>query len=582
APCSTDADCDDGLFCTGTEACVEGRCVQTPVVCDDGVACTRDFCSEERGRCISAPPDLDGDGYGDASCLDDRGEPLGNDCDDTDPNRFPGNLEVCDADGHDEDCDPSTHGGVDADGDGYESSACCNPGPDGTPQCGPDCDDARGAVHPLGTEVCDGLDQDCDGVVDEEVAVAGFADMDFDGRGDDSAPRTGCPGTPGFAVLGGDCDDTNFAISPDQPEICDGIRNDCTALPADEGAMYVDWYVDLDGDGFGSPRSGVIRSCVPVPNASLRGTDCDDTNPAIHPGAAELCDGLDNDCNGAADFAIGPHDFEDDDGDGYVDRACAPVGNDCNDADPASGPGEPERCNGLDDDCDGAIDEGSVSYVYYRDRDGDGYGSVLSGTIVTCLGMPGYSAAGGDCNDEEPRTFPGATERCNYRDDDCDGAIDEAPTGGPLFCGYAVVDQYNYGGGTLELNVAPHQRFGQRFRIGMSGQLVGLDIVLHRAGFSAEPGFAVVIDVMDPSGAVVATRRFLDGQVPAYQYGLELFSDGPLYIDLTSAELMVTEGETWSFLVRVEGTGTCILGPGGMNFCEGRGMPCSTAADCGP
>src|SRR5690606_40719273 len=122
--CETDAECDDGLFCTGVEACVEGRCATTPVDCDDGIACTIDTCSELRRRCESAAPDVDGDGFGDASCLEDGGDPIGNDCDDNDANRFPGNREVCDAAGHDEDCDLETRGGVDADGDGFESAAC--------------------------------------------------------------------------------------------------------------------------------------------------------------------------------------------------------------------------------------------------------------------------------------------------------------------------------------------------------------------------------------------------------------------------------------------------------------------------
>src|SRR5688572_10459235 len=85
--CETDVDCDDGLFCNGAETCMASRCVTTPVDCDDGIACTSDRCSEDRLRCVHEPRDDDADGYGDARCLDARGDPLGNDCDDHDANR---------------------------------------------------------------------------------------------------------------------------------------------------------------------------------------------------------------------------------------------------------------------------------------------------------------------------------------------------------------------------------------------------------------------------------------------------------------------------------------------------------------
>jgi hypothetical protein len=422
--CTGDADCDDGLYCTGEESCVAGLCVRGGDPCDDGIACTIDSCNEARLRCTSLPPDEDGDGAYDDSCLDAEGAPLGDDCDDDDVSRFPGNTEVCDA--VDQDCDPTTLGDRDDDGDGYVSATCC----DGT-RCGEDCDDARIGSFPGATEVCDGLDQDCDGDVDDGLLIDSFVDRDSDGWGAGEVVAR-CPGAPGHASRSGDCnddpeDEDARAQNPGQPEICDGIRNDCTALPADEGAGAVDWYTDVDGDGFGAPASGVTRSCEPVPSASLLGTDCNDAVASIHPGAAEQCNGVDDDCYNGADFRLGPNDFEDDDGDGLIDVACAPLGTDCDDTDPASGPGEPERCDLRDNDCDSVVDEGATEVTYYRDRDRDGFGSIASGSVVACMLVAGFTTEAGDCNDDDDRRFPFATETCDGADEDCDSAVDETP-----------------------------------------------------------------------------------------------------------------------------------------------------------
>ncbi len=94
--------------------------------------------------------DRDSDGHDDVACG-------GDDCNDTDPSMFPGNIEVCDADSRDEDCDPTTFGYRDQDGDGHHDSRCCNVGRDGTRRCGTDCDDTRSAVNPS-AQVCNARD----------------------------------------------------------------------------------------------------------------------------------------------------------------------------------------------------------------------------------------------------------------------------------------------------------------------------------------------------------------------------------------------------------------------------------------
>ncbi|MBX3245994.1 MAG: hypothetical protein KF901_02290 [Myxococcales bacterium] len=411
ATCTSTADCDDGRFCNGQERCLPDDpradalgCVMGTSPCDTG------GCDEARDRCVDcARPDADGDGYDDVLCG-------GNDCDDANPAVNPGALEVCDPEGIDEDCDPSTFGDRDEDGDTYVDARCCN-----GDRCGTDCDDRNPSIHPGMAEVCNRRDDDCDGLVDEDTGVDGFVDMDADGRGDTLRPLVACPGSARFAVLGDDCDDTDPMRNPALVEVCDGIDNDCDGR-IDENARAVLWYRDADGDGYGDPGAEPVASCAPPPGYVLNALDCDDSDAEVHPGASERCNGIDDDCDGVAVF---DGRLEDADGDGFPAAFCGASPSDCDDGNARIYPGAPERCNGIDDDCDGRVDEAITDGTWYLDEDRDGWGSAVG--ISSCLPPGNYVPRTGDCAPTDRTIHPGAAELCDGIDQDCDGRVDEGP-----------------------------------------------------------------------------------------------------------------------------------------------------------
>jgi hypothetical protein len=324
--------------------------------------------------------DADGDGYGSDSNTTTTCQATppqgyvaaGGDCDDTDATRSPGATETCD--GVDQDCDGTPDNGLvyetwyrDRDGDGFgatlqTASTCDGSPPAGYVERSGDCDDSRSGVFPGAPETCDGRDEDCDGVIDEDVADCGTtacADDDGDGW---AACGEGCAPEPG--VLCGDCDDFDPERNPESLEICNGRDDDCDGDP-DDGLAFEPWYRDADSDGHGSVTDSV--------------TSCDGP-PA-----------------------------------GYVSD-----GSDCDDGDPGRNPTASEICNGRDEDCDGVADDGLPSSTWYLDEDGDGVG-LAAETESTCetAPPPGYAASGGDCDDLNPSIRPGAPDLCDGVDNDC-------------------------------------------------------------------------------------------------------------------------------------------------------------------
>jgi hypothetical protein len=450
--------------------------------------------------------DDDDDGHGDPAISQEACDPvnhwvaLGDDCDDHNAYAW-GPDDDLDGFCANQDCDdedPLTNG-IDGDGDGYCGSDDCkdaDPTIHGTDDDGDtfcaseDCNDLDAATHPGAVEWCDNADNNCDGSVDEGTPTefAWFRDADADGSGDPADVVTTCIGSPpdGYVWNDLDCDDQDPARYAGADEICNGVDDDCDGQTDDDDAFVTGapaWYLDGDGDAFGDPASATF-ACAAQPDRVEAGGDCNDGDPAIHPGApetdcsdptdyncdgsvqyvdadhdgwaacedcddgnsgispgaTEVCGGGDEDCDLAVDDAdpsVDPASFtrwyRDADHDGFGDDAAATdacagppgalaIGGDCNDGDAAVNPGETELCdNGIDDDCDGGPDPTVLDY--YRDADNDGYG--VPPGVQSCGAPPGYVLSDADCNDASPAVHPGHVEVCaNGADDDCDGNTD--------------------------------------------------------------------------------------------------------------------------------------------------------------
>ncbi len=389
--------------------------------------------------------DSDGDGYSAAA----------GDCDDSDASINPSATDVPengideDCDGQDAQIDPND---VDDDGDGYSE----NQG---------DCDDSKITVSPASQEICDGKDNDCDGSVDEGVTLNYYRDLDGDGYGDPySDSITACePPSQAYVTDNSDCDDNDPNRNPGATEIPNNnIDEDCNGLDGSDpecGNGIVETGEECD-DGNLTNGDGCNSSCQDEGDIDDDGDgytenqgDCNDSNVSIHPGAFEVFDAADNDCDSAIDEGL-----IDADGDGHAinilpidsDDYAYTLGTDCNDADATINPGAAEVFDGIDNNCNVTIDEG------FTDTDGDGYAlevddcndavaainpgiaEVFDGIDNNCNGTidEGFTDADGDgyvleindCDDNDPNINPGMTEVLNNGiDDDCNVATPETP-----------------------------------------------------------------------------------------------------------------------------------------------------------
>jgi hypothetical protein len=270
--------------------------------------------------------DKDSDSFGDPddfvlNCAQPPGYVANNlDCDDLDEDINPSALEICN--GYDDNCDgliddddPGIHGQsewyADEDGDGFGTlnliTLACEQ-PDGFVDNADDCDDNNPYIYPTAEEVCNGFDDNCDGLIDDDDPfVEGqeewYGDYDHDGYGDAAFIILSCEQPDGFVDNADDCDDSDSEINPGIDETCNGIDDNCDGLIDDDDPNVVGqsyWYADTDGDGYGD-MNDFILSCEQPDDYVDNLEDCDDTTESVYPNAPEINDGLDNDCDDEVD-----------------------------------------------------------------------------------------------------------------------------------------------------------------------------------------------------------------------------------------------------------------------------------------
>lgn len=296
-----------------------------------------------------------------------------------------------------------------------------------------DCDDGDTDRHPEGTEVCDDKDNNCNGETDEGFDKDYFDDIDRDGFGRGPVVPS-CEPRDNLSRNDLDCDDNNGDVFPGTIEICDLVDNNCVD-GIDEG-FNNRWYRDADEDQHGDAEQSIPSCTQPVGFVALS-DDCDDTDPMTFTGASEICDdGIDQDCNSLIDDAVNANEYfadadSDEEGDPLVSRyrceqedGWVRTGNDCDDQNPNIAPSVPEACaDGVDNNCNGQVDEEAVETPWFEDADDDGFGNPEV-TQIACAPPPGYVGNDQDCDDSNEQVQPGIEEVCNNGvDDNCDGSV---------------------------------------------------------------------------------------------------------------------------------------------------------------
>ncbi|MFZ4750832.1 MAG: MopE-related protein, partial [Phycisphaerales bacterium] len=371
---TNDADCNDGDASVNPKA-IE-NCANLAVDND----CDGTTSDAEAVDATDYYADADGDGFGAGDAI-------------------PSCSKVAGAVTNNSDCAPNAITYVDNDGDGFGAGAAIACGAVTTAG---DCNDGDAAVNPSIAEICNTIDDDCDGQVDDGLVFSRYyLDQDQDTYGDPKIGVLSCQGSApeGYVANATDCDDADAGVNPGADERCAdlAIDNDCDGSTDESEAIdRVTFYADDDADTYGDAAATTMACSAPAGYVAAKG-DCNDNDAAVNPAAQEICDAAntDEDCDGQADdldaSATGKTTFyRDADADGYTGSTSAdfcdmPAGyepaseGDCNDNDAAINPGAQEICDAAntDEDCDGQADDLDASATgkttFYRDADADGY-----------------------------------------------------------------------------------------------------------------------------------------------------------------------------------------------------------------
>ncbi|MFT3926999.1 MAG: MopE-related protein [Myxococcales bacterium] len=305
-----DVDSDGDGVCDGASANAAASCVAGPdsnptsnTVCSDTDGDSCNDCSAGHYNPSNDGPDSDGDGMcnaGDA-CVNDPAKSAVGACGCGVPDTDTDGDTVADCKDNCVNVKNVTQ--VNVDGDAY-GAAC-------------DCNDVNAAVNPGATETCNGLDDNCNGSTDEGVKSTFYRDADSDGFGSSTTTQA-CSAPAGYVASNTDCDDTRSSVHPGATEVCNGLDDNCVG-GIDEGVKST-FYADADSDGYGAASAATLACTAPA-GYVVNKTDCDDVRASVHPGATEVCNGLDDNCNGSTDEGVKSTFYADTDSDGLGDAA---------------------------------------------------------------------------------------------------------------------------------------------------------------------------------------------------------------------------------------------------------------------
>ncbi len=338
------------------------------------------------------------------------------------------------------------------------------------------------------------------GVVDTDVVA--FFDKDGDG-----------------VPVEDDCNDDDPYVFEVGTEVCNGIDDDCDGVADNNGAEPGTWYPDSDGDGWGDGSGTSTVACDQPSGTAEFGTDCNDDDDTVYPGAAEDCAAtVDANCDGSVGFV-------DNDNDGYA--ACE----ECDDADPNRNPGLPELCDAadLDEDCDGNADDADVegatgTITWWPDTDGDGEGDASVASTDSCDPTGSWAENDTDCDDTDFTVYAGAAEQCDDSvDNNCDGQVDEG-------CSVGTCDPAD----TLITSCAELQGITDT-----GAYCLGGDIDCASVGFTAIPSFS---GSLNGDGHVVRNLTVTGG-------GLFAQTTGASIHDLGIEDAQVSGGDETGALV---------------------------------